>query len=228
MMNTMDLNRVLKKEKNSLVCNVDNMVVYISRHFEKYMMLNVSDNVSALAIFEITVGKESTGFFLPAVVTMSPSSVKFENVNGDEFVRCEFNKGDIFIDDVNVVQNPNIAYVVFEEFIDGGRVPKFMRYDNLAFVFDIVKKITSSSIPAEHAAFEMIYAYLSRDPKNFRQMWRLTQMNGDPKYFKLKDVPHVAVSTSSKLISAYLKDSIASSMVNASEDQSDIEDLLRH
>ena len=109
----MDLNRVLKKEKNSLICNVDNMVVYISRHFEKYMMLNVSDNVSALAIFEITVGKESTGFFLPAVVTMSPSSVKFENVNGDEFVRCEFNKGDIFIDDVNVVQNPNIAYVVF-------------------------------------------------------------------------------------------------------------------
>ena len=117
----MDLNRVLKKEKNSLICNVDNMVVYISRHFEKYMMLNVSDNVSALAIFEITVGKESTGFFLPAVVTMSPSSVKFENVNGDEFVRCEFNKGDIFIDDVNVVQNPNIAYVVFEEFIDGGK-----------------------------------------------------------------------------------------------------------
>ena len=85
----MDLNRVLKKEKNSLICNVDNMVVYISRHFEKYMMLNVSDNVSALAISEITVGKESTGFFLPAVVTMSPSSVKFENVNGDEFVRCE-------------------------------------------------------------------------------------------------------------------------------------------
>ena len=156
MRNTMDLNRVLKKEKNSLICNVDNMVVYISRHFEKYMMLNVSDNVSALAIFEITVGKESTGFFLPAVVTMSPSSVKFENVNGDEFVRCEFNKGDIFIDDVNVVQNPNIAYVVFEEFIDGGRVAKFMRYDNLAFVFDIVKKITSTSIPAEQAAFEMI------------------------------------------------------------------------
>ena len=53
MRNTMDLNRVLKKEKNSLICNVDNMVVYISRHFEKYMMLNVSDNVSALAIFEI-------------------------------------------------------------------------------------------------------------------------------------------------------------------------------
>ena len=224
----MDLNRVLKKEKNSLVCTTDDIVIYISRHFEKYSMLNVGDDVTTLAIFELNVGNETMGFFLPAVVHMHPSVVKFENVNGDDFLRCEFHKGDVFIEDTEVVQNPNIAYVIFEEFIDGGRIPSFMRYDNLAFIFDIVKRITSSSIPAEHAAFEMIYAYLSRNPKNFREMWRLTTMNGNPKYFKLKDVPHVAVSTSSKLISAYLKDSIASSMVNASEDQSDIEDLLRH
>lgn len=224
----MDLNRVLKKEKNGLICANDDITIYISRHFEKYKMLSVGDDVSALAIFEITIGKESRGFFLPAIVRMKPSNVRFENVNGDEFLCCEFKKGDTFIADTDVVQNPNIAYVVFEEFIDGGRIPKFMRYDDLAFMFDVVKRITSSTIPAEHAAFEMIYAYLSRNPKNFREMWRLTQMAGNPQYFKLKDVPHVAVSTSSKLISAYLRDSIASSMVNASEDSSDIEELLRH
>ena len=224
----MDLNKVLTKNKNSLIVATDEIVIYINRHFEKYMMLKVEDMVSALAIFEINIGKESAGFFLPAVISMKPSNVRFENINGSEFLRCEFHKGDMFMDDVNVVQNANIAYVVFSEFIDGGRIPSFIRYDNLAFVFDIVKRITGSSIPAEHAAFEMIYAYLARNPKNFRQMWRLTPMNGQPQYFKLKDVPHVAVSTSAKLISAYLKDSIAASMVNASEDQSDIEDLLRH
>lgn len=224
----MDLNRILNKDKNRLVCMVDNITVYISRNFEKYKMLTIGDDVSALAIFEIVVGNESRGFFLPAAVKMKPSVVSFETVDGTDFVKCEFHKGDTFIDDTTVVQNANIAYIVFEEFIDGARIPKFMRYDNLAFIFDIIKRITGSSIPAEHAAFEMIYAYLSRNPKNVREMWRLTNMNGSPKYFKLKDVPHVAVSTTSKLISAYLNDSIASSMVNASEDNSDIEELLRH
>ena len=133
-----------------------------------------------------------------------------------------------FIENTRVVQNPNIAYVVFSEFVNGARIPPFIKYNDLAFLFDSVKRITGSGIPAEHATFEMIYAYLARDPKNFKRMWRFTDGKGTPKYFKLNDVPHVAVSTTSKLISAYLKDSIASSMINASEDQSDIEDLLRH
>ena len=224
----MNIDTALKREKDSLIVVVNSVVIYISKTFEKYKMLSIGDAVSTLAVFEINIGNESVGFFLPAVVEMKPSNVSFETINGDEYVKCEFTKGDVFMDNVNVVQNVNIAYAIFEEFIDSGRVPKFMKYKNLAFVFDIVKKITGSSIPAEHAAFEMIYSYLSRNPKNFRQMWRLTNMVGEPKYFKLKDVPHVAVSTTSKLISAYLKDSIAASMVNASEDSSDIEELLRH
>ena len=224
----MNIDSVTKRDGNKIIVTANEMTVYISKSFEKHQMLTIGDTVSALAIFEINVGKDSCGFFLPAVIEMSPSNLAFETVNGNDFLRCEFVKGDVLINDTNVVQNVKIAYVVFEEFIDGGRIPTFMRYDNLAFMFDVVKRITGSSIPAEHAAFEMIYSYLSRNPKNFRQMWRLTPMAGNPKYFKLKDVPHVAVSTTSKLISAYLRDSIASSMVNASEDPSDIEDLLRH
>ena len=172
----MDLNRYTKREKDSVIVTTDKLIVYISRRFEKYMMLKVTDNVSALAIFEISVGGESAGFFLPAVVDMKPSRVDFVTINGNDFAMCTFSKGDTFIENVNVVQNANIAYVVFEEFIDGGKFPSFMRYDDLAFIFDIVKKITASSIPAEHSTFEMIYAYLARDPKNFKTMWRLTPM----------------------------------------------------
>ena len=225
----MDLNKLFNRSNNgSTTAIVDNIEIYISRSYEKYKMLNISDSVSALAVFEINYGAESKGFFLPAVIEMHPSEIAFETINGTDFVKCTFNKGDIFMKSAEVVQNPNIAYTIFAEYIDSARVPNFMHYENLAFLFDTVKRITGSSIPAEHAAFEMIYAYLSRDPKNFRTMYRLTNMSEPPKYYKLKDVAHVASSTSSKLISAYLKDSLASSMVNASDNTSDLEELLRH
>ena len=103
-----------------------------------------------------------------------------------------------------------------------------MTYDNLAFLFDIVKRITGCSLPAEHATFEMIYAYLARAKNNLKMSYRHTSMNEPPVFLKLKDVPHAASSTTAKLIGSYLNDSIASSMVNAAEDTSDIEELLRH
>ena len=225
----MDLNKHLQYNPDgSVTCLADKIVIYISKAFDKYKLIKVTDTVQTIAIFEITIDGETRGMFIPAVVTMVPSFTSYVTVNGKDYVRCEFTKGDVFMKDKTVVKTGHIAYIVFSEFIEKANVPDFIKYADMAFLFDTVKRITGCKLPAEHAAFEMIYAFLARDAADLKRSYRLTAMQDDPKFLPLKDVPHAAQSTTARLIGAYLKDSLASSMVNASEDNSDIEDLLRH
>ena len=224
----MNLNDHLEKKGNSVVVKDGPITVLIPRSYEKYKRLVVTDEVDTLAMFEITIGNETKGFFASASVIMKPSVVEYVTDGGQDYVKCTFTKGDIFFKSTSVVKNSNIAYIVFTEYIEKGQIPRFMKYDDLAFLFDTVKRLTGCKIPAEHAAFEMIYAHLSRNRNNLKIPYRLTEMKEDPLFLKLKDVPHAATSTTAKLIGSYLNDSIATSMVNAAEDQSDIEDLLRH
>jgi hypothetical protein len=211
-----------------VVTSTSEITVMIPRSYEKYKSLSVTDQVVTLAIFEMTIEEESKGFFLPASIVMQPSIVQYVTINGNDYVKCTFTKGDTFIKSSNVVRNSHIAYVVFTEYVEKGQIPEYMTYDNLAFLFDIVKRITGCSIPAEHATFEMVYAYLARAKNSLKTPYRLTSMHEPPVYLKLKDVPHAASSTTARLIGSYLNDGIASGMVNAAEDTSDIEELLRH
>lgn len=224
----MDLNKHLTKKGNQMIVSKGPITILIPRSYEKYKRLTVTDEVDTLAMFEITIDGETKGFFVSASVVMKPSVVEYVTDGGQEYVKCTFTEGDIFFKSTQVVKNSNIAYIVFSEYIEKGQIPRFMKYDDLAFLFDTVKKLTGCSIPAEHATFEMIYAHLSRNRNNLKVPYRLTAMNEDPLFLKLKDVPHASTSTTAKLVGSYLNDSIATSMVNAADDQSDIEDLLRH
>lgn len=224
----MDLNKHLTKKGNQVIVTKGPITILIPRSYEKYKRLTVTDEVDTLAMFEITIDGETKGFFASASVIMKPSVVEYVTDSGQEYLKCTFTEGDIFFKSTAVVKNSNIAYIVFSEYIEKGQIPRFMNYNDLAFLFDTVKRLTGCSIPAEHATFEMIYAHLSRNRNNLKVPYRLTTMNEPPLFLKLKDVPHAATSTTAKLIGSYLNDSIATSMVNAAEDQSDIEDLLRH
>ena len=226
----MDLNKHLTKNPTGelIVTGKDHVIVYINRSLESTHTLSITDVVRTMALFDIMIDGETRGFFLPAIVTMKPSNTSFQSFNSMDYVRLEFAPGDVFLESSSVVQNGNIAFVIFSEFIRKGHIPDRLAYDDLAFVFDLVKKVTGCSLPAEHAVFEMIFAHLARDPKNYRTAWRHSAMAGSPKYLKLSDIPHAAGAVTNKLSSAYLNDSLASSMVNAAENPSDLEELLRH
>lgn len=225
----MDLNQHVQKNKNGeVIVTGGPITIMIPRSYEKYKRLNITDEIDTLAIFEMSIGNETKEFFLPATVVMRPSLVEYVTNEGQDYVRAVFEKGDIFIKNTNVVKNAYIAYIIFSEYIEKGQIPRYLTYNQLAYIFDTVQKITGCKLPAEHAVFEMIYAHLSRDQKKLSVPYRLTPMSESPKFLKLKDVPHAATSTTAKLIGSYLNDSLVNSMVNAAEDESDVEDLLRH
>lgn len=224
-----NLNDYLEYKEDRVLFTGSEMIAYVPKSYMRYGLLKIGDTTDALAIFEFTikdVGDHS--IFLPAMISMSPSDIQFVTLNGVDYLRCQFQKGDVFLNHREVVRNSYLAYVLFNEYIQNGRIPKFLDYNTCAFVFDIVKEITKSKMNVNHATFEMIFSHLARDREDVRKFYRLTDMNNPPRFLKLDDSAHATMTTTAKLIGGYLQDSINGMIANPNNDtSSDIEDLLR-
>lgn len=206
----------------------DEMKIKISKRFSTYGMLSVAESVHTVGIFEYQInGQKSHGFFLPALIEICPSEIEEITEGAKEYVVLTLKKGDVFMKTRMVVKNAQIAYIVFTEFVEKGYCPSFINYTEKAFLFDTVKRITGSSIPAEHAVFEIIFAHLNRDARNVQIPYRLTDMKELPRQLALRDVAHATTSVTAKLAGGYLNSALTVASVNHNENQSPIEELLR-
>jgi hypothetical protein len=229
-MTDFNINNYLDYRDGAAVFTGKRMIAYVPMSYQTYGALTVSDVVDAIAIFEIQIDDlpDTHGLFLPAIISMSPSSIDYVTVAGVDYCRCTFTKGDRFLNKTTLVRNSYLAYVLFEEYVHKSRLPKFIKYDDTAFLFDIIKKVTKSKMNVNHAVFEIIFSHLARDKNNVYQYYRLTDMVERPKYLKLDDAAHATISTTAKLTGGYLQDAINGVISNPNTStSSDIEDLLR-
>jgi len=216
-------------DKHELRIDAKQVVVYLPLRYRDIGIMEVGEHVKTVGIFEYSVDDgPKHGLFLPGYIDMFPSRLDEITLDGEDILRCQFEKGDVFIQNTQVIKTESLAYTLFTEFIEKGRIPSFITYDQAAFLFDTIKELTGSKIPVSHVVFEAIFAYLARDKKDYRIQYRWTDMKNDPHYLKITDSPHATQSLTAKLISGYLPDSINAAVVNETTEHSKIEDVLRN
>ncbi len=202
--------------------------VKIPLRYQVRDLLEVAADVKTLAIFEVIINEKYTyGFLLPAIIRMEPSKVSRTTENGIDYQVCEFVNGDKFMLSTTILREPFIATAMYEEFIVLGRLPSFMDYETTAKLFDTVEKVCNINLHAPHVVWEMIYAHLFRDENDLSIKYRFTEMKNKPVFIGTSNVAFGPDSTTSKLIGAYFNDGVNSALINASEQQYDLEDLLR-
>lgn len=227
-----NINNYLDYRNGSAIFTGQKMYVYIPETFKTHGILSISDVVDTVGIFELQIeGQgETHGLFLPAIVTMSPSKIdEGVTIGGVDYCKCTFTRGDKFLNKTTLVKNSYLAYALFEEYIRRSRLPGFIEYEDTAFLFDIIKKITGSKMNVNHAVYETIFSHLARDRNDIYKYYRLTDQKDRPRFLKLDDAAHATISTTSKLTGGYLQDAINGVIANPDVNQtsSDIEDLLR-
>jgi len=203
--------------------------ILIPKIYEKYQMIKVDSNVTTLGIFDFWYEEDQKNeLFIPAMLTMQPSTVVFKVMEGKEYVYCVFHKGDIFIKSRYLVKSSFIAFAIFDSYLAGNHLPDTIPYNEYAFLFNKVAAITGSDVGKfNNVAFEILFAHTSRDVNNTQIPYRLTDMKNPPKHITLGDVPHITNSLTAKLISGYLKSSIINAINNDIENESTLEEILR-
>lgn len=206
----------------------DKLEVYIPKRYETYKCLVVEDNVFTLGMFDMTINDElETGYCLAAHIVMCPSSVGSTTIDGEAYVVATLVHGDIFIKSTEVVKNPQLAYVIFKEFIYIGNRPKFIGYDDTAFIFDTVQQISGINFHVDKVVFEIMFSQLFRDQDDITKIHRLTDMQRTPIALPLRAVAHAATTTTAKLVGSFFGDCVNSAIINQNDAQNELENILR-
>lgn len=225
----MDLTKYFKHTaEKSVIFTGDTLEILIPKRYESYGCLEIQSTISTVGIFDMILNeKDHVGYFLPAHIVIEPSAIENIVLKDDAYVKATLHNGDVFIKSSIIIKTQQLAYVIFKEFVMLGNMPKFISYNDCAFLFDSVQKVCDLRFEANRVVFEIIWAHLAKDPHNIMVPYRLTKMDEPPNLIPLREVAHAAESTTSKLIGSYLGDSINSALVNPTDKPSELEDILR-
>lgn len=222
------LMKYMKVVDNSFVFVGKKAQVRISRRLENYGLLKEDNQLYTLAIFEVLVDdKHKFGFRLPAVVIMQPSSTWKETVDDVDYLVAEFQTGDKFFVNREVLKQSHIAYSLFVEYLSLGYLPEFFTYESLATLFTSIQNVCGINLRVSHTEFEMIFAQQVRDSKDPKIKYRHTDRKKPFKFVKLGSVTYGPDSTTAKIIGSYMLDGVNAAINSPVEQRSDIEDLLR-
>lgn len=217
------------KTGNGLIFNGDSMQVFIPQRYEVHDLLVVENVVKSLGIFQINIQGENEPYnlVLPAILTLKPSVTVQKKVNDIDYLICKFEKGDTFLESMTIIKQNFVISKIFIEFMRNGNMPPFLNYDQMATIFDVAQITSGASLPVPHAVLEMMIAHCARNPDKLSEKYRFTNGKKTPVFLGLRDTTNIRDSTTSRLVGSYMMDGINASIVNQSQQRSEVEDLLR-
>lgn len=226
----LDKNMKFEADGSIRYMGTKNLNIVIPMYYEKDQMLKIGSDLISLGIFSFWYeGEQDKGLlFLPALLTMCPSTVVYQKVNGEDQVFASFSKGDLFLKSRKLVKTEYIAFILFNYYVDKNHIPELVSYDDLATIFQRIAQVTGSKISKfNNAAFEILMAHTARSADNIAVPYRLTDMKKKYIHVKLGDMAHITTTVTAKLISGYLQGSITTAINSEVTNESTLEEILR-
>jgi hypothetical protein len=205
------------------------MVAHVPERYQNYEILEFQENdVATFGVFDLTIDGEEHGLLLPSIIHLQPSSIeKISSSEGKVFYDLHFETNDIFISNTMFLKIDSLVYVAFLEFIQYGKLPKFLDYTQTAFLMALLSKICGLRFDVNHAIVEIMISHLCRDQKNPNIFYRQTDYKNPPKFIPLAHISYGTTSTTSKLLGSYLTDGIRSALVNQNDVSYEFETILK-
>lgn len=225
----MDYKKYFVKKGDSIVFIGDKLEIFVpDRYGGSHGFLEITNSVKTLGIFDMVVNDSiDIGYLLGAKIEIVPSEISTVSIDGQKFHKLLLNKNDIFIKGEKIISSEQVLYMVFYEMVFSGHYPNFIKYNDVATLFDNVLRATGGSFNTDHMIFEMIGAVLNRNAADITEEYRLTDMKKEPKVLPLRAIGYVSKSTTGKILGNYMNEGVDSVLVNTADTTSEIENLLR-
>lgn len=216
-------------DKNEVIYFIgDTLDIYIPVRYEEKDLTVVTDKVHTLGIFDITInGSINVGYLLAAMIDIEYTSVDRVQIDNEPYIHLVLKKNDRFIRNMNYIKNDRLGYTLWVEFISLGRLPRFINYENIAWLFDRIAEVIGVNFGVDHSIFEMLYAHLFRDSKDLSIKYRLTPMVEQPTMIELRNVAYGPDDTMSKILGSYMSVGINAALITESTQPSPVEVVLR-
>lgn len=207
--------------------------MYLPASYQDQSLVKIGSETYVIGLFALVVGKQYGVSKAPTMLRIAPDNIRTVKIQDEDYLEFTFEPGSVVIANVNAVQDNQLLYVIYNEFIAKGNVPWYFNYQDMGELFTLSKRYTGSKLGANRVITELIVATIARNPENLNQQYRQSIDNlqaltkTPPKFIKLNSVTYGATNTTAKLIGAYWDEGLNSALVNPTEKQEPIETLLR-
>lgn len=218
-----------KNKEGSMIFIGDTLELRIPTKFSQYGALTIGEDVSTLGVFDMIINNEyHVGFNLLGNIVISPSDIGQFTYAQIEYTTLFLNKNDVFMKSTRILQYPNVVYIIWTEWVTGGKVPYYVDYKSLLKIFEHVRELTGQGIGVSRSVFEGIIAHLSRDKDNLALQYRLTDMEKPMKFVALNSVSQAPSGNLARLNGAYFRDQgLTSALLYDTHEIQPFENIIR-
>lgn len=205
--------------------------VHIPKRFTENGMAEVTDVVTSVVVLGIVVPDECYGTMVALMgCTMIPSGMRELSVDGEKYLVLEFEKGDTFIESLDVTKDPDMPYHFFMEFNVYARLPWYIQPKMLTSMYDTAKQDLGKTVGSSPQVMRVFNAMQMRDPDNLDNAYRNSKAMLDgrpPVIVGLNNSSMLIDGTFSKLLGGYLSDNILAAIINPDTRATDFEKVIK-
>lgn len=168
-----------------------------------------------------------------AMLKITPFKSLKIKVEGVPYYEFHFPANSMVIATTETIVRNQYIYPVFDEFLVQGKVPWFMDYDDVGYLFDTAKTFGGSTIAASLETIELLASIVARS-KDDRVVYYRNSLPEDPNaatvppaYIPFKSVYYAATNTLNKLAGNYFQDGVVSALVTPTDEVQHLEQLIR-
>lgn len=213
----------------------DTLQVIFPERWVAKELAELGEIVHLIGYFAVIDSKGNFGkMMVPAVVRTQPSRINRIVIDGDAYVKMEYDKGSNLIYSMNVVVDDNLVYYIYSEFSEKARIPFYFSYEERAILYKESVKYNGFALGYDPAALEYLAAFMHRNPDNIGESYRhrpnakadLSKVK--PAIMGLNDVTTGSNNFITKVTKSYTTAGITSALNNPAKRPERIETMLRN
>jgi hypothetical protein len=206
----------------------ESLELRIPRGFERYGAMTIGEDVTTIGTMDMIIdGKYQCYLNILAQITIVPSEITNMTYKGVDYICLHLKSGDTFMTSYRVIQNSNIVYAIWTEWITGGKVPYALDYEGLLKLFEHVRELTGSGIGVSRSVYEGIISHICRDKDDVMKPYRLTDMKKPMQLIALKSISTATTGTVAKINGAFLDQGLTAALLYEVDQQQPFENILR-
>lgn len=205
--------------------------MYVPSRFKNAELAYLGNDLYVVAIYMLATEDGSYAVSnVNAMVRIEPSSINTVMMGGREYLEFVFEPGDRIIATDEVVVNDKLVYYIYEEILSKGNVPVYLDYMELGRLFDTSQSYAKVKLASTPTVLHMLLSIIARDPDDPTQYFRQTTNGKDFErvyYIPLQSPIYGATNTTARMMGSHFSDNLTSALVNPSEREEKIENILR-
>lgn len=218
-------------KNNKLIFIGNTLNILIPQYYEDRKLLTIEESINTVGIFKIQIDEKFEAVLMMTIMMLLSPPDEISNIKeGEEsYYSLKYNKNSEVMNNIILIKKPEILYKLYMTFFALGKIPSFIDYDSLSFIYDNDKLLGGMNLNSNHIVYEMMVAHIFRDSKNPFKFYRYTNMKNPPTIVSLHSVSHGPISSTAKLAGSYFDDALTSSMVTEHDKDSryELENILR-